>query len=393
MSDLPWGIVDRLLQAAQRAEIRYQDTTSRWEDLFFAGHAPGPGELAQIEEERERAAQTLMAVRAYVFPLRLARKLPPVSYDVTSPQDVESAHSHRLRNVKVAFPVPEQPNIQESHPVEGGYGDVNWLEWPSPMGDTARARVYTPRERKDPPTLIYLHGIGMEMEMWRAQSDPVNALARDAGIRVVRPEAAWHGRRMLPGYHGGEPALAFAPKGYIDMVQGWLVEVMHLIRWARATSRGPVAIGGLSLGALTAQLVGTAARIWPRELQPEVMFLVVTSGDMLEVCFEGALPKGLGLLDALWAGGWTHEELARWRGLLEPQGDPVMPAERVVMLLGSHDSVTPYSGGLALARRWGVPGDNLFVVNRGHFSTPLGLHQDKRPVQRMAALLNDASGV
>jgi hypothetical protein len=57
------------------------------------------------------------------------------------------------------------------------------------------------------------------------------------------------------------------------------------------------------------------------------------------------------------------------------------------MLLGSHDSVTPYRGGLALSRRWGLPRENLFVANRGHFSTPLGLHQDDAPLRRAVARL------
>jgi pimeloyl-ACP methyl ester carboxylesterase len=271
------------------------------------------------------------------------------------------------------------------------YGRVSWLEWPSLLGDTARARVYTPTDTADPPSLIYLHGIGMEMEMWRAQTEPVNALAADGGIRVIRPEGPWHGRRMLPGYHGGEPALAFAPKGYIDLIQAWVTETAQLIQWARATSRGPVAVAGLSLGALTAQIVGTAARHWPAAARPDVMFLVCTSGDILEVSFEGAFARGLGVSEALQRAGWDHDDLARWRGLLEPRGAPVMPPERIVMLLGRHDSVTPYRGGLALSRRWEIPKRNLYVANRGHFSTPLGLHQDPAPLHRAIELLKGAA--
>ena len=387
----PQGVIDRLLDAVAGADARYREATARWQALYFGAAPPDAGDLIAAEAEREQAAQALMITRVYAFPLRLARRLPGVAFDIAGESEVEAAHAHRLAGPATAFPPPEPVPVTASHAVHGAYGAVQWLEWPSPLGDTARARVYTPEAAETPPTLIHLHGIGMEMEMWRAQADPVNALAATDGIRVIRPEGPWHGRRMLPGYHGGEPALAFAPKGYIDLIAAWAEEAARLIAWARATSNGPVAIGGLSLGALTAQIVATAARHWPQSVQPEVMFLICTSGDILEVSSQGAFARGLGVADALARHGWSHAALARWRSLLEPQGAPVMAPDKRVMLLGQHDSVTPYRGGRALARRWEVPSANLFVANRGHFSTPLGLHQDATPLRRAVALLKAAA--
>ena len=45
----------------------------------------------------------------------------------------------------------------------------------------------------------------------------------------------------------------------------------------------------------------------------------------------------------------------RWLPLLAPFGPPAMGPERVVMLLGTRDDVTPYAGGIALARDWQLP--------------------------------------
>lgn len=387
----PWIVIDRLLEAVAQADEAYIEATRAWYVHYYGNGAADAATLSEVETARERSAQTLMLTRAYAVPLHLARRLPRVAFDLADEEAVEAAHGHRLKSVKAAFQPPVGNRLRQSRRVEAEFGDVSWLEWPSLLGDTARARVYTPREAESPPTLIFLHGIGMEMEMWRGQADPVNAVASTDGVRVIRPEGPWHGRRMLPGYHGGEPTLAFAPKGYIDLMQAWVTETAQLIRWARETSDGPVAVGGLSLGALTAQVVCTAARHWPADLQSDVMFLVCTSGNILEVSYEGAFAKGLGVTDALTEAGWEHTDLARWRGLLEPQGDPVMPPEKRVMLLGSHDSVTPYRGGLALSRRWQVPRENLFVANRGHFSTPLGLHQDETPLKRAVALLKQSA--
>lgn len=388
-NNFPAALVDRLLEAMVGADERYQEAYREWLRQLFENRDATQAELARAEDRREKAAQAFMAVRAHVFPLRLTRNLPPVAYDIVAPETLERAHGYRLAGTGAAFPAPDSPGIVESNRIQGEQGVLSWLRWPSRMGDTAWARVYAPKQVKDPPTLIYLHGVGMETEMWQMQSDPLDRRAHSDGLRIVRPEGPWHGRRMLFGYHGGEPVFAFAPKGYIDLTQAWVSEIAQLIEWARATSRGPVAIGGLSLGALTAQVVATAARVWPQRLHPDAMFLVATSGDVVDVSFSGSLAKGLGLMDALQAGGWTEENLKPWRKLLEPQGPPVMPAERIVMLLGANDTVTPFAGGLALAREWGLPDENLFVRDQGHFSTPLGLNQDDAPIRRLVAILKD----
>jgi pimeloyl-ACP methyl ester carboxylesterase len=192
---------------------------------------------------------------------------------------------------------------------------------------------------------------------------------------------------MRPGFWGGEPALAHAPKGWLDLMQAWVAEVGQMIAWARATSAGPVALGGLSLGALTAQLAAAAARDWPAAQRPDALFLCMTSGDLLEVAFEGALARGLGVLQAVHAAGWTHGELAAYRGLLEPQGEPAPPPERIVLHLGRTDAVMPPAGGLRLADAWGVPPANRFLPRRGHFAAPLALHRDPAPLDRLAAIL------
>jgi hypothetical protein len=149
-----------------------------------------------------------------------------------------------------------------------------------------------------------------------------------------------------------------------------------------------VAIGGLSLGALNAQVAAAAARDWPAEMRPDALFLCMTSGDMLQVGFEGAMAKGLGALKAVRAAGWDHAALERYRPLLEPHGAPAMPAARIVMHLGRMDAVMPFDGARALASRWGVPEQNLFTPRRGHFTAPMALHIDPSPLDRLAAVLN-----
>jgi hypothetical protein len=51
------------------------------------------------------------------------------------------------------------------------------------------------------------------------------------------------------------------------------------------------------------------------------------------------------------------------------------------------DDLTPYAGGLALARQWGLPAENLFLRHQGHFSVVIGLAPDPAPLHRLDTLL------
>ncbi|MEE9300705.1 MAG: alpha/beta hydrolase family protein [Alphaproteobacteria bacterium] len=377
-----WAV--RLVERRGRA---YELAAEAWEKAFFGARPPAEVELRAAEIARERAASRFMAARIAFASLR--HRLPPVKWAIAGPGEVARAHGARLHDERAAWALPTiLPPVGLSHGVRGCYGVERWLRFVSPkLGDTVWARVYEPEHPgAKPPTVIFLHGIAMETEMWRARADPVNALTR-RGIRVVRPEGPWHGRRCPAGWYGGEWLVARGPLGLIDLFDAWVAELALIAAWARETALGPVAVGGVSLGALASQLAATAARHWPEECRPDALLLVATSGAVLEITYDGALARALGLAPELERAGWSREALERWRPLLEPQGAPAVAAEKIVMLLGRCDEVTPYSGGQALARRWALPPSNVFVRERGHFSVSLGLLDDPAPLDRLAGIL------
>ena len=93
------------------------------------------------------------------------------------------------------------PEITVSRRVRGPAGMEHWLRFASPsprMADQVYARVYEPEDIADAPTLIFGHGICVEFDHWNGTIDEVAALC-GMGIRVVRPEGPWHGRRVLAG--------------------------------------------------------------------------------------------------------------------------------------------------------------------------------------------------
>jgi pimeloyl-ACP methyl ester carboxylesterase len=237
----------------------------------------------------------------------------------------------------------------------------------------------------NPPTLIFLHGIGVELEMWPPTADPLDDLVNH-GVRIVRPTAPWHAQRMQKGFYGGEPIMGRGPDGLLTCFQAWVAETAVLVGWARNAGSATVAVGGYSLGALASQLVANAGRTWPENLHADALFLVATTGGALGIV-DGSLARGIGLAAELDRTGWTHNELERWLPLLEPSAPPVMSPRNIVMILGEADDLTPFAGGLALARRWNVPPENLFQRRQGHFSAALGLLSDPAPIERIIAVL------
>ncbi len=181
--------------------------------------------------------------------------------------------------------------------------------------------------------------------------------------------------------------IARAPLGLLDFLDACVREIAVLVAWGRETGGGPVAVGGISLGALTAQRAAVAASDWPESARPDALLLVGTSDSIGAVADDGSLTRLLGLPEALAAHGWTYEATAPWLPLMDPVGAPAVPPDRTVMALGRADDVTPFARGMELARRWRVPEANLFVRRRGHFSLALGLFRDDAPLGRLAELL------
>ncbi len=385
------GVALRLVARRRR---RYEDAAAAWERALFGNDGAESEARVAAETRRRGAAERLMLSRSAFVPLALQGRLPPVKWEVRGPQEVAARHGPRVAAAEARFPPPDWPEIARSQALPGPAGEQFWLRFPSPFPETggeAWARVFEPAGVAHPPTIIFLHGICVELEFWPDSRDPLPTLA-GRGIRVVRPEGPWHGRRRLEGSFGGEPALARGPIGFIELFEAWVAEIAVLIAWARHTSDGPVALGGISLGALTSQLVATAARHWPERMRPDALLLVATSGEMAESLSQSSMGRAIGLGQELAKRGWRTEDMAKWRPLVEPEGAPAPAPERIVMVLGSVDDVTPYPGGMGLSEAWQVPAVNRFVWPRDHFSTGLGIAADQGPIRRLIEILEGLRG-
>jgi pimeloyl-ACP methyl ester carboxylesterase len=386
------ALLPALVRRVRDRWAAYQEADARWEDAFFGA---GPA-LAAVEAERLDKAAALMGSRTLFVPMHLDRAVSPVAWTIEDASSVARRHGRRRDHPETAFAERMRlDDIQASRGYRHARGIDGWLRFPPPVaaaGNTAWARVSAPEQpgakRRSPPmpSLVFAHGIGMEPEWWGDARDPFTGLA-GRGLRVIRPEAPWHGRRRLAGTYGGEPILARGPGGLLDFFHASAVEIGHLVAWARTTRGGPVAVGGISLGALTAQLVACAARHWPPEMRPDALLLVAPSRSLTAVSFHGSLSRGLGVPEALADAGWSEETTASWLPLLDPIGEPAVDPDRIVVVLGTFDDVTLAEGGEELIRDWRVPAANVFRAPAGHFTTSLGLSRDAAPLLRMIAIL------
>jgi pimeloyl-ACP methyl ester carboxylesterase len=366
------------------ARAAHEAIEAAWEAAFFGGKASTPKERQALEAARLGHAHAYNLTRRH-FGFLLPRGCPRIAFETLTPAATAAIYGAAPKDAAPFFAPPERmPNVEVSEPIPGAVGEDTWLRFASPsarLGDFAYARVHTPLGAIDPPTIVLGHGVCVEFDNWIGLVDEADALTA-AGFRVIRPEAPFHGRRRPPGSYGGERLIGTFPTGALDAFTGALREWAVIADWARATSKGRLAFGGTSLGALTAQLAADRAGDWPERLRPEGLFLITHNGSMHETILHGELTNLFAGTEAAQALGWTEELIDGYFGLLDPKRPPVVPPERIVSILGKRDTVTPFASGEPLVASWKLPPENVFVLDRGHFSVPMTLIRNGAPVQR-----------
>jgi len=122
-------------------------------------------------------------------------------------------------------------------------------------------------------------------------------------------------------------------------------------------------------------------------MQPDAAMFITTTDRLDEVALDGAFAKGFSAMDALEEAGWDRDAVKSWMPLVAPMGEPGIDPYRIVMALGTADTITPYRGGSAFAKRWCIPPENLLESWQGHFSKAIGLTRNPAPIDRLCAIL------
>jgi len=373
-----------------------------WRDAAFNPASTLPAEdLAQIELARRAAAQDHLGQRLTYLMFARRHGIPPVDYVIPKPDDVLAPLQNDPAATARLFALPDHlPHIEVSRrTVVDGPGvravAEYWLKFHSPVsasiahggGETAWVHVYEPLNAgNEAPTLIWAHGLAMELEMMKSGPLDFLALAR-AGIRVLMPDAPGHNRRTRLGRYGGEAFLRAAPISGLHHFIQTAREFATLIDWCRAQGSRRVCLGGISLGALSAQVAACNMSSWPASCRPDSLLLLTTTDQVSALTTDSALGQVADVDRAVLAAGWREEHIKALSLITDAPLEPPIDPARIVLLLGRRDNVTPYAGGVRLARNWRLPAANVFSRDQGHFSAAFGLAVDPAPYQRIVHIL------
>jgi hypothetical protein len=237
---------DRLLLALESFEQSKAEAAAvdaAWQRMYF----PDPGKQGDMPSAAERVAleraRLNLAHRHNLgrrnFRFLLGSSVPRVRLEIAYPEDVEASYAAALSDPAACFAPPgNRPEVEVSRPVPTAEGRDYWVRFASPsprLGDMVHARVYEPAGIANPPTVIFGHGLCVEYDQWSGLVDEAVELCR-LGLRVIRPEAPWHGRRRPAGWYGAERMIGTFPAGSLDLFTGAVREWAVLAEWARRTS-------------------------------------------------------------------------------------------------------------------------------------------------------------
>ncbi|HEY3146658.1 MAG TPA: hypothetical protein VGJ75_09915 [Dongiaceae bacterium] len=388
-----FGLPPRLrnkLNATHRLRLLSKAAQARWAEIAFE---ESDGVLAAAERERRQTAQSYMANRFRYLSFAKKYRVSAVRYRTPKPDFAIEALGQVLADPDALFQVPDPlPPIQRSRTVDHGDVIEYWLRFESAgVGDdptdTAYAHIYEPKQRTaNMPTFFFAHGLAMETEMMVDGPRSFLNMAR-VGMRIVLPDGPGHNRRCKPGLYGGESFLTEPPISGIQHFVRAAREYAAMVAWCRAQGAGRISLGGISLGALTAQVAASRWRYWPAECKPDALFLMTSTARISALPLESSLGQMADIDNEVRRHGWMPEHFQVLEPITDASAEPPIDPANIVLMVGKRDDVTAAAGGHLLAQRWRIPKDNFFLRDRGHFSAAIGLGVDPAPYARMFDIL------
>ena len=390
------GRLDRALARTARSRDAAVAARAAWEaGLFGEG-----GDSAALERQRRLSATRHLAARG-LFSGQLRAARPPLArWQIPSPDAIRAELEAAGRDPANLYAAEvDIATVVQSPPFEAGGVWQYWLRAPTPAdrlkgwrgSKTLYARVVEPlgsASRAALPTVVFGGGLCLELDLMTGGIDPDRRLA-EMGWRVVNVVSPFHGLRAEADRYGGEPFIATAPAGTIDLIAGQAIETALLIAWCRAEFGSGVALAGISMTSFVAQQVASYCHGWRPEQRPDAVLLISHSGHIEDVAVGGELSGALGLDKALGAGGWSHDDLLAVSRLLDPAATPAVPPNRIVSALGTVDRWLPFEDGLDVTRRWKLPDANVFRYPVGHLGMPVRLIRDPAPFARLRQVMDE----
>lgn len=261
------------------------------------------------------------------------------------PQPIEPVARERgmlrnLRRLDLTWPSRYEPFLPETR--------EQYLT--APENQLAHVRLF--RGERKRPVAILVHGylmgrLSVDERVW-----PVGRLDQ-TGLDTALVVLPFHGPRAdrsrsgRPDFPGRDPRTA--NEGFRQVIG----EIRALAAWLRAEGHPAVGVIGMSLGGYTAALAATV------ESRLDFVVPIIPLASLADFAFEqGNLSESPELRAR------EHTLLERAYAVASPLArTPLVPSERVLVLGGKADRITPLSHAKRLARHFGSP---LATWNGGH---------------------------
>lgn len=240
--------------------------------------------------------------------------------------------------------------------LEGGI-----LEWHSPLETSefpenlmARSLFFESDIQGPRPTLILLHALMSASDFgYRRIASRFNA----KGWNVLFPHLPFHYSRTPRGYANGALTITSDLIRNAETLRQSVIELRQLVRWARDKGAPRTAMLGTSYGGWVASLA--------MGLEPvDFAVLLQPVADVPHATFQS--PASVVMSGLLRADGITPEMLSRHAHLSNPATrPPLAPPERITVIGGTRDRLSPPEALRSLCERWG--GACYREVDQGHF--------------------------
>ncbi len=321
---------------------------------------------------------------------RMAPRTPRLDANEARTKLIEMAalyNADTLGSPSRFFPAPPSPRVDLSPPTDGPLGtrmvDLSWASEYAPFAHPARemhmratenliahARWWT--SGKGRPTIVLLHGWGGGNHWVTARAFVVPYWLRH-GYDVAAFVLPYHGARAPGGGIGASGALFPSPNP-LRTNEGFgqaIFDLRALAQFLRARGASAVGAMGMSLGGYTTSLWASIAG------PPE-------TGDVGGIDFAVAMIPAVSMAKLMWRhgenspariraakAGITEDLLVDAFAVHAPTTRaPRVPRERLAVIAGRGDRITPPEQAEALAAHWGVDiawfdGGHLAQVGRG----------------------------
>lgn len=263
-------------------------------------------------------------------------------------EEVEATHYYATPSENRTLPPPDW------------HREGEFLTWTSPLRNEhpenhrARALYFTSDRPGNRPTLILLHALMSASDIgYRRIAARFNA----RGWNVLFPHLPYHYSRTPRGYANGALTITSDLVRNAEALRQSVIELRQLLGWARENGSPRTALMGTSYGGWVASLtLGLEPVDFALLLQPVADVPHATFGSPASTMMSGLLQKN----------GIHTRDLDRHAHLSSPSARrPLTPADRIIVIGGTHDRLSPPSSLRSLCESWG--GARYLEVEQGHF--------------------------